>query len=164
MKKVLIAGSFDPVTVGHLDMIKRSAPLCEQLDVGVIKNYSKASMFTPEQRMKMLAACTSDIKNVRIISFEGHLASFVLANGYDAVIRGLRGSSDFGYEIQLSQIYDEFYKGRVQTLYLMTSPQYSYITSSIVRENFMLGADVSDWVPEKVLPLMKKYYKKGEEK
>ncbi len=163
MHKVLIAGSFDPVTVGHLDMIKRSAPLCEKLDVGVIKNFSKQSMFTPEQRMKMLRACTMDIDNVNVISFDGHLASFVLANGYDAVIRGLRGSSDFGYEIQLSQIYDEFYKGRVQTLYLMTAPQYSYITSSIVRENFMLGADVSDWVPKEVLPLMKKYYK-GEEK
>ncbi|MCF0150455.1 MAG: pantetheine-phosphate adenylyltransferase [Firmicutes bacterium] len=163
MYKALIAGSFDPVTVGHLDMIRRASRLCKDLTVGVFRNYSKPGMFTVEQRIEMLRACTKDLPNVTVTSFEGHLANYVLANGYDAVIRGLRSGMDFEYELQLSQIYESFYKGRVETLYIMTSPQYSFVTSSVVRENFMLKADVSDWVPDGVLELMNQYYK-GESK
>jgi len=159
MHKALIAGSFDPVTLGHLDMIERASSLCDILNVGVFKNYSKQAMFSFEQRVEMLASCTSHIKNVNIILCEGHLANFVLENGFDAVIRGLRNGNDFDYELQLAQLYDSFYKGKAQTLYLMTNPLYSYISSSIVRENFKLGADVSAWVPKEVLERMKKYNK-----
>lgn len=159
MNKALIAGSFDPVTIGHQDMIRRASLLCEHLTVGVFRNYSKQGMFTVEQRIEMLRECTKDLPNVEICEFQGHLATYAMEHGYDAVIRGLRSSGDFDYELQLSQIYDSFYKGTVQTLYLMTAPQYSYITSSVVRENFMLRADVSGWVPAGVLALMEKYYK-----
>ena len=155
MNKALMPGSFDPVTSGHLDMIKRAASVCDVLDIGVFRNYSKNSMFTVEQRIEMLKACTKDIGNVNVISFDGLLVDFVMKGGYDAVFRGLRNADDFNYELQLSQLYDHFYKGSVQTVYLMTAPEYSYISSSIVRENFMLGADIEGWVPGEVLELMK---------
>jgi pantetheine-phosphate adenylyltransferase len=114
-------------------------------------------MFTVEQRMEMLRADTAHLKNVRVISFEGHLANFVIENGYNAMFRGLRSESDFGYEIQLEHIYRKFFDGKAETVYLMTDPQYSYISSSIVRENYLLGADISGWVSEEVYEMMKKY-------
>ena len=159
MYKCLVSGTFDPPTMGHMDMINRASKLCDQLDVCVAKNYSKSSMFTVEQRMEMLRHDTAHLKNVRVIAFEGHLANFVIENGYNAMFRGLRSESDFGYEIQLEHIYRKFFDGKAETVYLMTDPQYSYISSSIVRENYLLGADISGWVSAEVYDLMKKYKK-----
>jgi len=160
MKKGFIGGSFDPITVGHLDVIKRAAKLCDKLTVAVLVNKDKQCMFTQEQRLEMLKAACEGLENVEITSFEGHMATYVLDHKYDVVFRGLRSASDFEYEIVLAQLYAKFYNGKCDTVYLMTSPEYSYICSNIVRQNFSLGADVSSWVPKKVLSLMKKYSKK----
>jgi len=157
--KGLVTGSFDPITIGHLDMIERASKLCDHLDIGIFKNADKENMFTVEQRMEMVRAATKHLKNVGIIHCEGHLATFVLEHGYDVTFRGLRNATDFGYEITLAQIYAKFYNGKAETVYLMTDPTSSYISSSVVRVNFELGADVRDWVPGEVYDLMKKYKK-----
>ena len=159
MKKGFMGGSFDPVTVGHVDIIERAAAQCDKLTVAVLLNKDKNCMFSYEQRAEMLKAATQHLKNVEIISFDGHMPTYVLEHKYDIVFRGLRNAADFEYEIGLAQLYAKFYNKECDTLYLMTKPEYSYISSSIVRINFGLGADVSGWVPAKVLKLMKKYSK-----
>ena len=157
MKKGLVTGSFDPITIGHLDIIERAAKLVDHLDIGVFRNAEKNNMFTMEQRVEMVKAATAHLDNVGVVSCEGHLATYVMENGYDVTFRGLRNESDFGYEISLAQIYAKFYNGKAETVYLMTDPASSYISSSVVRVNYELGADVSDWVPEAVYELMLKY-------
>ena len=157
MHKGLVSGSFDPITVGHVEMIERAARLCDHLDVGVFVNTDKNCMFTLEQRMEMIRAAIRHIPNVGIVHCEGHLAKFVLENGYDVTFRGLRNATDFGYEIGLAQIYAKFYNGKAETVYLMTDPNLSYISSSVVRVNFELGADITGWVPDEVYRLMKRY-------
>ncbi len=160
MKNGIYAGSFDPITVGHLDMIERASALCEDLTVLVVRNYSKKFMFTEQQRVEMIRRATGHLPNVSIELFDGHLATYVLEHGYDVSFRGLRNEQDFGYEIQLAQIYAKFYNKKVETVYLMTDPKYSYISSSIVKENFMLGADITGWVTPETLELMKEYSQK----
>ena len=157
MRKGLVAGTFDPVTLGHIDVITRAARLCDQLDIGIFRNLSKNTMFTAEQRLEMLKASVAHLDNVRVFSFDGHLATYVLENGYDVVFRGLRSVSNFDYEIGLAQVYGEFYKGRAETVYLMTDPAYSYISSTVIRENYVLGAEVSQWMPAPAYDLMKTY-------
>jgi len=155
MIRGLYAGSFDPITVGHLDIIKRSANLCDELTIMVVRNYSKKMLFTEDERIEMIKAATIDIKNIKLEMLpEGHLATYVLEHGFDIVYRGLRNSVDFEYEIQLSQIYAKYYNYKVETVYLMTDPKYSYISSSIVKENFLLGADINGWVDNSTLEIM----------
>lgn len=155
MIRGLCTGSFDPITVGHLDIIRRAANLCDELTIMVVRNYSKKMLFTEDERLLMIRAATKDIPNVRLEMLpEGHLATYVLEHDYDIVYRGLRNAGDFEYEIQLSQIYAKYYNYKVETVYLMTDPRYSYISSSVVRENFLLGADVSGWVDDSTLSIM----------
>lgn len=151
----IYAGSFDPITVGHIDILERAANLCDELTILVVRNYSKPPMYSEEDRVNMIRLATEHIKNISIDFLNGHLATYVLEKGYDIVYRGLRNSADFDYEIQLAQIYAKYYNGKVETVYLMTGPRYSYISSSIVRENFLLGADVEGWVAPSTLEYMK---------
>ena len=166
MIRGIYAGSFDPITIGHLDVLKRAARLCDELTILVVRNYSKKLLYSEAERVEMIKRATSDIPNVRIDFLNGHLATYVLENGYDVVYRGLRNNADFDYEIQLAQIYAKYYNNKVETVYLMTDPRYSYISSSIVRENFLLGADVSGWVDPSTLEYMKTLHqnKQGDEK
>lgn len=159
MKKGFIGGSFDPITVGHVDIIERAAAKVEKLEVCVLFNQNKDAMFTVDQRVEMVKAAISHLKNVEISSFSGHMPTYVLDNKFDVVFRGLRNAADFEYEIGLAQLYAKFYNKECETMYLMTKPEYSYISSNIVRCNFSLDADVSGWVPAKVLKLMKKFAK-----
>ncbi len=154
------AGTFDPVTVGHTDIFERASKLCDTLVIGVMRNLAKQSMFTEDQRMEMVRAAVAHIPNAVVTGFDGHMATYVLENEFDFVVRGLRNAGDFNYEIQLAQLYAKFYNGKADTIYLMTDPRYSYISSSIVRENFILGADVSEWVGDKVYELMRSYISK----
>ncbi|NLY70635.1 MAG: pantetheine-phosphate adenylyltransferase [Clostridiales bacterium] len=158
MKKALYAGTFDPITNGHLDLIYRASKLCEKLMVGVMDNKSKTPFFTPEERLMMIKECTKDIDNVEVIAFDGLLADFVNCNQIQAVIRGLRATMDFEYEIQMAQMNARLYNKDVETLFLMTSPQYSFISSSIVKEVFYLNGDVSSLVPEVVLKELRRKY------
>ena len=131
--KALYAGSFDPLTNGHLDIIRRASRMCGEVVVGVIINMSKKSMFTFEERMEMIRKATEDLPNVKVDTFSGLLADYVNENGFNVVIRGLRATMDFEYEIQMAQINSKLYKG-METVFLMTDERYSYISSSAVRE------------------------------
>ena len=130
-KKALYTGSFDPMTNGHLDIITRSAKMFDELVVGVIVNPGKNPLFTREERVQMIEEVTEDLPNVRVESFEGLLADYVNKNNFDAVVRGLRATSDFEYEIQMAQMNARLFKNDTESVFLMTSPKYSFISSSM---------------------------------
>ncbi|MBQ6685976.1 MAG: pantetheine-phosphate adenylyltransferase [Firmicutes bacterium] len=155
MKKVLFAGSFDPITCGHLDLINRASLLCETIVVGVVENKSKVPYFTVEERMNMIREATAHLDNVEVDCFSGLLADYVNANGIQAVVRGLRATTDFEYEIQMAQMNDRLYNDGIETIFLMTTPEQSFISSSMIKEVFLLGGTVEGLVPDNVLQYMK---------
>ena len=157
--KALYAGSFDPLTNGHLDIIRRASRMCEEVVVGVIINMSKKSMFSFEERMEMIRKATEDLPNVKVDMFSGLLADYVNANGFDVVIRGLRATMDFEYEIQMAQMNARLYEGDVETVFLMTDPQFSFISSSMAKEVHQLGGSIKGLVPDNVLEEMDKKVK-----
>ena len=159
-KKALYAGSFDPVTMGHLDIVRRAAKLCDELVVGVIRNPQKSSMFTEEERIEMIKLSTSDLPNVRVDAFSGLLADYVNSNDFDIVIRGLRGTTDFDSEIQMAQLHSILYNDKVETVFLMTSPEYSFISSSMVKEVYLLDGNVDRLVSREVLEFMNSKFSK----
>lgn len=154
MKKALYAGSFDPVTEGHLDVINRASKLCDVLVVGVIRNPSKDSSFTDEERIDMIERSTQHIPNIEIACFDGLLADYVLKHDITVVIRGLRATMDFEYEIQMAQMNARLYNDQAETIFLMTNPELSFVSSSLMREVFALGGDIGGLVPENVLEVM----------
>lgn len=154
MSKAIYPGSFDPVTFGHLDIIKRSAKIVDELIVGVLVNSSKKPMFTTKERVEMLEHLTADCPNVRIMSFEGLLVDFAREQKASVIVRGLRAVTDFEYELQMAQtnhIMDE----EIDTIFLTTSLEYSYLSSSIVKEVALLHGDISKFVPEFVIERIK---------
>jgi len=155
MKKALYAGSFDPMTNGHIDLIERAAKLSDRLVVGVIQNPSKNPFFTIEERVDMIKEITKNISNIEVDSFSGLLADYVEKNGIDAVVRGLRANMDFEYELQMAQMNAKLYE-KMETIFLMTSPKYSFLSSSLVKEVFKLGGNIEGLVPDVVLDYMKK--------
>ena len=154
-EKILYAGTFDPVTNGHLDVIQRAVNLCELLVVGVLENSEKHCKYSAYDRMQMLRLATENIKNVEVVSYEGLLADYVNANGICAVVRGLRAAMDFEYEIRMAQMNAKLFKEGVETIFLMTHPAHSFINSSIVKEVFSLGGCIDGLVPSKVYKYMK---------
>ena len=156
--KALYAGSFDPLTNGHLDIIRRASRMCGEV-VGVIINMSKKSMFSFEERMEMIRKATEDLPNVKVDMFSGLLADYVNQNGFDVVIRGLRATMDFEYEIQMAQMNARLYKDDVETVFLMTDPQFSFISSSMAKEVHQLGGSIQGLVPDNVLEAMDKKVK-----
>ncbi|MDD6153972.1 MAG: pantetheine-phosphate adenylyltransferase [Eubacteriales bacterium] len=151
MSKALYTGSFDPLTSGHLDLIRRSSKMFDTLVVGVIVNPNKKSLFTCEERAEMILDETSDLPNVEVTSFSGLLADYVNANGFDAVVRGLRATSDFDYEIQMAQMNARLFNEGTESVFLMTDPKYSFISSSMIKEVVSLGGSVEGLVPEGVM-------------
>lgn len=142
-------GSFDPVTYGHLDIIRRSAGMVDELTVGVLNNKAKTPLFSVEERVKMLEEVTKDLTNVKIVLFNGLLIDFARQQGADVVIRGLRAITDFEYELQMSQTNHKL-EPSVETMFLTTSIEYSYLSSTTVKEIAAFGGDVSQFVPEAV--------------
>ena len=149
MLKAIYPGSFDPVTNGHLDIIKRSAKIVDQLIVGVLNNNAKNPLFSVEERVKMLKEVTKDIDNVIIVPFDGLLIDFARQQEAKLVIRGLRAITDFEYELQMSQTNHKLGPD-VETMFLTTSIEYSYLSSTTVKEIAVFGGDVSQFVPEAV--------------
>jgi pantetheine-phosphate adenylyltransferase len=154
--KMLYAGTFDPITKGHLDVIKRASRLCDTLIIGILKNYAKKTQYTVEQRLEMITLATEGIENVIVDQFDGLLADYVLEHGVTAVVRGLRAGVDFEYEIQMAQMNARLYKERAETIFLMTDPSHSFLSSSIVREVWSYDGDIEGLVPQKVFEYMKK--------
>ena len=156
MTKVVCPGSFDPVTNGHLDIVERASSLFDEVVVAVLVNESKASLFTLEERLDMLSRATSDLANVTVASFRGLLVNFCTENGVEAIVKGLRAVSDFDYELQMAQMNDSLTE--VDTVFIPTSPEYSFLASSLVKEVAKGGGDVSPLVPDFVLDLMKERF------
>ena len=146
MIKAIYPGTFDPVTLGHLDIVKRSSNLVDELIVGVLENNAKNPLFSVEERVKMLEEATKDLRNVKIVLFRGLLIDFVKVMGADVIIRGLRAITDFDYELQMAQANHKL-NSTVETIFLTTSVEYSYISSSTVKEIAKLGGDVTGFVP-----------------
>ena len=148
--RAIYPGSFDPVTFGHLDIIRRAASLVDELIVGVLNNNAKSPLFSVEERVKMLVEVTKDINNVKIVPFEGLLVDFANRMGADMVVRGLRAITDFEYELQMAQTNHKL-SPSVETIFLTTSLEYSYLSSTIVKEVAVFGGDISQFVPEIVI-------------
>lgn len=155
MKRLLYAGTFDPITNGHLDLIERGAKMCDTLIIGVIKNPSKNPIFTINERINIIREATLHIPNVKIDGFEGLLVDYVKNNNIQAVLRGLRVSMDFEYEIQMAQMNASLYNN-METLFLMTDTKHSFVSSSMIKEVFSLGGEVEGFIPEVSLRYMKK--------
>ena len=146
MGKAIYPGSFDPVTFGHLDMIKRSAAIMDELIVGVLNNSAKNSLFSVDERVSMLEELTKDIPNVTVDSFDGLLVDYMKKSGATIIVRGLRAVTDFEYELQIAQTNHVEYP-EAETIFLTTNLKYSYLSSSIVREFAAYGGDISNFVP-----------------
>jgi pantetheine-phosphate adenylyltransferase len=147
--RVVCPGSFDPVTNGHLDVIARAAALHDEVIVAVLINITKKSLFSTDERVDMLREVTKDLGNVRVERFHGLLVNFCTANGINGIVKGLRAVSDFEYEMQMAQM--NYRLAKVETLFVTTNPQYSFLSSSLVKEIAMYGGDVEGLVPEQVL-------------
>lgn len=158
MSRAIYPGSFDPVTYGHLDIIKRSAAMFDEVLVGILNNSAKNPLFSIEDRMAMLIESTKDIENVRVICFDGLLIDYMKQNDISVIIRGLRAITDFDYELQIAQSNRKISGEAVDTVFLATAVEYAYLSSSMVREYASYGTDVSDFVPQCVNQKLKEIY------
>lgn len=158
MKNIaVIPGSFDPITLGHLDIIQRSAGLFDVVHVSVLNNASKQGFFTIEERIEMITEAVKDIPNVEVAYFQGLLVDYCNKVGAKQIVRGLRAVSDFEYEMQLTSMNKKL-DDDLETLYMMTNNQYSFISSSMTKDVAKYGGDVSSIVPPNVeLALKQKY-------
>ena len=146
MSTALCPGSFDPVTLGHLDIIERAARHFDEVVVAVIRNPQKTqSLFTLEERQEMLRECTANLSNIRIEFFKGLLVDFAREHGANAIVKGLRAVTDFDYELQMAQMNQRL--SGIDTFFLSTAPNYSFLSSSLVREVARYGGDVTSMVP-----------------
>ena len=148
MRRAVCPGSFDPVTLGHLDIVERASALYDEVVVAVLVNKKKSSLYTVEERMQLLTEVTKGYGNVVVDSFHGLLVDYCRAKEIPAVVKGLRAISDFDYELQMAQM--NLSLAGVETLFMTTNPQYSFLSSSLVKEVATYGGDVSGLVPELV--------------
>ena len=149
MLRAIYPGSFDPVTFGHIDIIERAARISDELIVGVLQNKAKTPLFSVEERVIMLREVTKHLKNVRIVPFEGLLIEFAKKMDAKVIVRGLRAITDFEYELQMSQTNRKL-NSDVETLFLTTSLDYSYLSSTTVKEVASFNGDITQFVPEYV--------------
>ena len=146
MRSAVCPGSFDPITLGHLDIIKRASKLFDQVIVLVVVNPDKAPSFTPEERMEMIRLATADIGNITVDSYDGLLIDYVRRTGAAAIVKGLRAVSDFEYEFQMAMTNKKMYP-YAETRFLTTSMYNMYLSSSLVKQIARFGGDTSDFVP-----------------
>jgi pantetheine-phosphate adenylyltransferase len=147
--RAVCPGSFDPVTNGHLDVIVRAAQLFDEVTVAVGANPSKAGLFSADERVEMMREVTKDLADVRVETFTGLLVEFCRAREIQAIVKGLRAVGDFDYELQMAQM--NLRLTGVETVFVPTSPEYSFLSSSLVKEVATYGGDVSGLVPDHVL-------------
>lgn len=159
MKIAVYPGSFDPVTYGHLDIIHRASLIFDELTVSVLNNKTKTPLFSVEERVKMLEEATKEYPNVKVDSFSGLLIDYARENGIHVSVRGLRAITDFEYELQIAQTNKKLSAGELDTIFLTTSLEYSYLSSSSVREIAYFGGDISQCVPPFVADLIHEKYK-----
>lgn len=163
MKIGIYPGSFDPVTFGHLDIILRSSKMFDKLIIAVLKNNSKSPLFTVDERVDLLKMVTKDVDNVSIETFDGLLVDYATERNANTIVRGLRAVSDFEYELQIAQTNHKM-NPNIDTIFLTTSLEYSYLSSSIVREIASYQGDITNFVPSEIVELVSKKYKDSLEK
>ncbi len=149
MRRCVCPGSFDPVTNGHLDVIERASHLFDEVVVAVLVNRNKHGLFSVDERLEMLEAVSKNLPGVRVASFEGLLVDFCRAEQIPVIIKGLRAVTDFDYELQMAQMNHRL--SQIDTFFVATNPDYSYLSSSIIKEVARYGGDVSGLVPPLVL-------------
>ena len=149
IRRAVYPGSFDPVTYGHIDIMTRAAQAVDELIVGVLENRAKIALFSVEERVKMLQIITKDLPNVRVESFQGLLVDFAKAQGASFIVRGLRAITDFDYELQMSQT-NRIMAPQIDTIFLTTSLEYAYLSSTTVKEVASYGGDITKFVPDYV--------------
>lgn len=159
MHSAIYPGSFDPITYGHIDIIKRAAKIFDNLTVAVLDNRAKHSLFSVEERVKMIEEMVKELPNVSVTSYEGLLVDYAKNNNINVIIRGLRAVTDFEYELQMSQTNAKLSDGAVETIFLNTDLRYAYLSSSTVREVASFGGDISKFVPEEIAKLVYEKYK-----
>ncbi len=147
MKTAICPGSFDPVTYGHIDIIKRAAGIFDKVIVGVLVNVEKKPWFTIEERTDLLKKTVGDIPNVEIVGFDGLLVDFAAKHNANVIVKGLRAVSDFEYEFQMALTNNKL-NNKIETVFLTTSSEHMYLSSSIVKQVGLLGGDISPFVPE----------------
>lgn len=158
MTKAIYPGSFDPVTYGHLDVIKRAANMFDELYVGVLINQAKNPLFSIDERVSMLTEVLKDYNNIKIVSFEGLLVDYCKKNGISTIVRGLRAVTDFEYELQIAQT-NRVMSPDVDTVFMVTSLQYAYLSSTIVKEIASYKGDISQTVPPEIAKRIEGKYK-----
>jgi len=149
----LCPGTFDPVTNGHLDIVGRAAGLFDRVVVGVVENPDKEPLFSVSERVEMIREAVSELDNVEVDSFSGLLVDYARSREVGAIVKGLRAVTDFDYELQMAQM--NRHLGEVETCFVPTSPRWSYLSSSLVKEVARFGGDVSSLVPEHVARRLK---------
>ena len=158
MKRAIYPGSFDPLTLGHLDMIERSAKIVDELVIGVLNNSAKNSLFSLDERVSMIKEMTESMPNVTVASFVGLLVDYMKEINATIIVRGLRAVTDFEYELQIAQT-NHVENPEVETIFLTTSLQYSYLSSTIVKEFASYGGDISKFVPARFIDrIYEKYH------
>jgi pantetheine-phosphate adenylyltransferase len=150
LKRAVYPGSFDPVTFGHIDILKRALRTFDEVTIAVLKNTSKNPMFTFEERVAMIEEATRGIEGVKVDSFDGLLVDYLQTHDIDVIVKGLRAISDFEAEFQMAAVNRKL-NGQKETVFIMTRTEYMYLSSSIVKEVARLGGDVSEFVPACVI-------------
>ena len=158
MKASIYPGSFDPVTYGHLDVIKRAADIFDELTVSVLNNTAKTPLFSVDERVKILEEATKDLPNVKVDSFSGLLIDYAKSKDIHVAIRGLRAITDFEYELQIAQTNRKLSNEELDTMFLTTSLEYAYLSSSSVKEIASFKGDISQCVPPFVAKLIYEKY------
>ena len=148
MSGAVCPGSFDPVTLGHVDVFERAAAQFDEVVVAVLVNPNKSGMFTADERMELIRESTTHLPNVRVESGTGLVVDFVTSRGLSAIVKGLRSGTDFEYELQMAQM-NKHVSG-VDTFFVATNPRFSFVSSSLAKEVALLGGDVSELLPEPV--------------
>lgn len=160
MKIAVYPGSFDPVTLGHLDIVKRASMMFDKVIVTVMHNSAKSSLFSVDERVKMIKEAVSEFKNVEVDSYDGLLIDYCKEKNIHIVVRGLRAITDFEYELQIAQTNRELSHNNVDSVFLTTNLRYSYLSSSTVKEIASYGGEVSGMVPENVYKALELKYNK----
>lgn len=159
MKRAIYPGSFDPVTFGHIDMIERSAKIVDELVVAILVNSAKNPLFSVEERVSILKEATKELSNVTVDSFNGLLIDYARQKNIHISVRGLRAITDFEYELQIAQTNRKLSNGELDTVFLTTSLEYAYLSSSSVKEIAAFHGDISQCVPDFVAELVYKKFR-----
>lgn len=160
MRTAIFPGSFDPVTLGHVDLIRRAAKVCDKLVVAVLHNPEKQAHFTPEERISLLKRALPELPGVTYVSFSGLLADFARQEGASLIIRGLRNEQDLAYEAQMAYFNSRLLPG-LETLFLHASPEFSAISATLVRQVAALGGDIRPYVPASAVDeIIDRFYNK----